>query len=669
MHKTVGVITRRAYEEWERYLFLQKVFFPPLHLDCGDGTDAGFRIDARPEKIHITARREAGLLHGVFAYMRICELAGNRFVETRHAEMPAFETRMLWSWSRIAKGYRHAPYLRFESLINPRTMADPEQFPEMMRFIRHMARMGVNALAITHELHHSEIADFDQHGFRPFYDELRAFSATLASWGIDLYLYTASAPEPDFKRRVSDTDCSFGPRVQQFYHDFINEICNELPNIGGLLVSGGLGGYAGGSLYECVCEYCSSKTPLERVEKQIEVLSRELAKHGKQLVYTVTTDLPFTMDREVDAVLALMDKLPSNVILSFKDCYHDFEELRYPEHPLFSRLPEVRKAKMPLAVEYQLFPEMRGKGILLSSVVGVWAGMFHDAHRLGMRGVIGIIETHPDDAHPSMADWYAFGRLCWNPRLTEDELLSQWASLEYPREAVPALTAVLKTSFRAAGKLIYAKGVQNGSHGMIIPVPQFVRDILNDTWFPGAEKEPDTFVGSNKRQTWLYAPVRRAAIESDPELELFVHRRQVDAALVARLLDEKTQGLALYEKISAIWEEAEPFFSVGDYRFRELRVMIQRNVADARRFIAYFELFLMWQSKTLTMEAIRKAWKIYIGTGQDCSIYTSDTLFEAFLRHLGMILQGEDFDTHFESVYSLPQYNSTMKLWQITSIS
>lgn len=663
-------VSQRALREWDRYIGNNPASsFPAMRLDLQKGMGEGFQIKADSDTINVSAGCEAGLLYGVFAYIRACRSKGNCFTELNLSESPAFETRMLWSWSRLIKGYRHAPYLNFESVINPKSMANPEDSPEMMRFIRNMAQMGVNALAITHELHHFEIEDFDQHGFRPFYPVLRTFTEYLKSWGISLYLYTASAPEHDFKKNIADTDCSFDPRVQKFYEDFIGEVSAELPLLGGLLIAGGLGGYAGGSLYDCTCGYCSSQSPVKRVVKQIEILSQALMKHGKKLVYTVTTDLPFIMDREVDAVLELLGDIPENTVLSFKDCYHDFEELRYPEHPLFSRLGEsAPNGEKRLAVEYELFPEMRGKGIILSSIAGVWAKMFRESHKLGIKSVIGVIETHPDNAHPSMSDWYAWGRLCWNPALTEDELLTQWAALEYPPQTVSALAEVLKKSFHAAGKLVYAKGVQNGSHGMIIPQPGFVRDILNDTWFPGAEKEPDGVIGSDKRQIWLYSQERREQIKNDPEFELFVQALRIDGALTERLLREKRQSYEIYKDICEVWAKTESFFAKDDYRYRELMLMIRRNIADAERFYAYFECFLKWQSGVLTVEELQKTREKHIGTGQECSINTSDVLFGAFLHHLEMTLEGRAFDTFFESVYSLPQYDKSMKLWQVTSI-
>ena len=660
----------RARSEWTRYVQQKHLKDIPLALALDPALpEGGYAVERDDHGVTVAAFDEEAMLRGTFAAMRLCSLHGEGMIGRRIAETPAFDLRLLWSWSRIGGSYRHAPYLNFRSLLNPDNMADPESSPEMMRFIRNMAKMGVNALAVTHELHHQEIEAFDQHGFRPYYPQLRAFSEYLLGWGIRLFLYTSSAPEKAFRAQVRDTDCCYDPDVEAFYLAFIDELMAEVPAAGGLLLAGGLGGYAGGSLYDCACEHCRGKSPIERIKHQIETASAALTKHGKQLVYTVTTDLPFTMDREMDAVLALCRDVSGNVVLSFKNCYHDFEELRYPEHPLFGRLQEAGiRGDLPLAVEYQLFPEMRGKGILLSSIAGVWARMFADTRDLGMRAAIGVIETHPDDAHPSMADWYAWGRLCFDPDLKEDQLLREWAALEYPAEAVDALVSVLEQSFYATGKLVYAKGVQCGSHGMIIPKPHFVRDIFNDTWCP-AEKQPDGVIGSDLRQIWLYTEERRKQIESDPELELFVHARRVDEALTRRLLDEKAEAGHMYRQMAQEWIHAEGAFSPGDYRYAELRKMLRRNINDAERFYAYIELFLHWQSGTLKDGEIEAARAKYIGVGQDCSINTCDTLFDAFLTHLDLTVRGVPFDLFFESVYALPQYDGDLRLWQVQSLA
>lgn len=83
----------------------------------------------------ICAKGVKGLLYGVFYLINSCRIAGDKWVDLNVKEEPFFKTRMLWSWSMIDNIYRHSPYLKAESMINSKTMSDPEAYPEMMRFI------------------------------------------------------------------------------------------------------------------------------------------------------------------------------------------------------------------------------------------------------------------------------------------------------------------------------------------------------------------------------------------------------------------------------------------------------------------------------------------------------------------------------------------------------
>ncbi|SCH80094.1 Alpha-glucuronidase [uncultured Ruminococcus sp.] len=664
-------IYMRAISEWERFCSIHTAFSVPIQLKLSetvDATEEGYQIDTVKECAYITARTGRGFLYGTFRLMDECRVTGS-FPENFHLlQSPAFENRIIWSWSRLDKSYRHAPYLNLRSMINPRSIDAPEDNAEMMRFLRQLARMGTNALVLTHELHHSEIKDFDQHGFRPYYREIRNFARYLKTWGIDLYLYTASAPEADFKQTVAQTDCAFDPRVQNFWKETIDEIFTEIPELSGLLLAGGLGGYAGGSLYDCDCEYCRKKSPVERVKEQIFFISERLKKYDKKLIYTLTTDIPFIMDREVDCMLELIDQIPENTTLSFKDCYHDYEELRYPEHPLFGRLEELGlHGKRNIGVEYQLFPEMRGKGVVLSNVASMWGNIFRYAAALKMNSVIGVIETHPDNAHPSMADWYAWGRYCWEPNRTADDILHEWSVIEYSQESAPVLVEILQKSFYAAGNLFYAAGVQNGSHGMIIPVPQFVRDILNDTWCP-KEKQPNQIIGSDDRQISLYTKKRREELSGDPSFDLFLHARKVDYALMEQLLAEKSKAVTLYQEMYQSWQAAADLFEKDDYRYQNMEHMLRKNFEDAKRIYAYFKTFLEWQKGSLTLDDIQNVYDAYIGTGADCSVYTCDELFGTFLTNLSYTLKGQAYDQSFDCVYDLPQYDKKSFIWQVTQI-
>ena len=563
-------------------------------------------------------------------------------------EEPYCELRMLWSWGRIDGNYRHPPYSGLRSMLNIDAISNPENNPEVMRFLRHAASMGVNALTLTHELHHHELEDYDQHGFRPYYQVLDSFGNYLEQWGIDLYLYTSATPEKDWQNGI---DCPFNPLVREFTENWINEIVTQVSSVKGFLIAGGLGGYAGGNLYDCQCNYCTGTKPTERVEEQITLLSTILAKSNRKLVYTLTTDHPFMVDREVDVILNLINQIPDNTILSFKNCFCDYEDLRYPEHPIFSRLTENSSPSGGLAVEYQLFPEMRGKGCILSSAAKKWAEIFRMSAKRGIRSAIGVIETHPGDSHPSMSDWYSFGRLMANPFAEPAVILKEWALLHVSAEVADVFVEILLLSSKAAGKILYTGGVQCGIHGMIIPYPHFVCDIMNDTWC-STEKNPFGMIGNENRINEIYSPEREAEVRADEGMFLFLNALPSDEELKTKVLAEKAEGIRLYEKMYAMWQAVESDAPIYD----RLLSMLEQNCNDAKRFYAYQSLFFDWQAGTLTAEKIEKTRETHISTGIACSILTCDENFDGLLTRLQYLLEGMPFDERFDCMYDLPLF-------------
>ncbi len=651
-----------AVKEWEAYnrrLNPRGQVAFVLNDDASLGAD-GYLLAKEGDGIQVSAPTERGLVYGCYALIDACRQAGNRFVMVTGREVPHFPLRMLWSWSRIEGTHRHSPYMRVPSAFTREAMADPESSKEMMRFIRHMASMRVNALALNHELHHGDLKVYDQHGFRPYYRELGAFAEYLKHWGVELYLYTAAAPEKDFCKNVADTDCSFDPKVEAFWHETVKEICENVPGIGGLLIAGGLGGYAGGRLNECDCIYCQGKTLVEKAHKQVQTIAGELEGFGKKLVYTVTTDIPFTLDREVDVTLALMDKVPQNTLITFKNCFHDYEELRYPEHPLLDHFP--RSGQLPIAVEMQLFPEMRGKGLILSNTTDIWCAQFDHLRRIGAQGVIGVIETHPDDAHPSMAEWHAWGRLAWYSIRRPRELLAQFARMEYPEGTEQILPDILLQAYTAASYTIYAGGMQCGIHGMICPFPHYIKHKVNDTWCRKDHPLPHGVIGVHDEPFDLFTPRLKREIATNPRLFLLNRAQQVTQEVFDRLMAEKDAAIALYQAMLAQWQIAAALFEKEDYRYQSLLDMLNKNVSDAKRFKAMFQVFLLWQMNRLAVADIAKVREEHICKGVNCSINTCDDLLDAALERYEKLIENVPFDTHFDNMSDLPQLD--MACWQ-----
>lgn len=282
-------------------------------------------------------------------------------------------------------------------------------------------------------------------------------------------------------------------------------------------------------------------------------------------------------------------------------------------------------------MEYQLFPEMRGKESILSNVTERWHQLFQMADECGISHVIGIIETHPADFHPSMADWYSFGALAENPHQSADEILQRWGRLNYPKETADALCRVLKKSYEAAGKVLYAGGVQCG-----IP------------------KKPFGYLGNHDRIQNLYTEERKEELKNDPLNGLFAEMRPVDEGLKQFLLEEKEEGIRLYEEIREEWKKTGEVWKEKGEAYSFLLSMIEKNCGDARRFFKYMEFFLDWQMDCISTEQIREAEKEYVHTNACCSLHTCDQLFGQFLKNLYALASGNGEE---EKSRTLPQYS------------
>nr|MBX2873642.1 alpha-glucuronidase [Saprospiraceae bacterium] len=143
-------------------------------------------------------------------------------------------------------------------------------------------------------------------------------------------------------------------------------------------------------------------------------------------------------------------KFRKNVLIQVKNGPIDFQP-REPIHPLFGAMP-----KTPLMMEFQITKEYLGQGTHLvglskmyeevlqtdtyvkgpgSTVAKVIDGSL-DGHELsGMAGVanIGTARNWTGNLF-GQADWYAFGRLAWNPNLQSDEIFREWAAMTFSHE-------------------------------------------------------------------------------------------------------------------------------------------------------------------------------------------------------------------------------------------
>jgi len=115
-----------------------------------------------------------------------------------------------------------------------------------------------------------------------------------------------------------------------------------------------------------------------------------------------------------------------NVILQSKNGPLDFQP-REPYAPIFDNM-----TKTPQMAELQITQEYTGQSLHLVYLAPMWKEFFSyvDPVARGLKGIAGVANTGDDTnwcGHPfSQSNWYAFGRLAWDPSLTSEQIAHEW---------------------------------------------------------------------------------------------------------------------------------------------------------------------------------------------------------------------------------------------------
>ena len=122
-------------------------------------------------------------------------------------------------------------------------------------------------------------------------------------------------------------------------------------------------------------------------------------------------------------------KFRDNVILQSKNGPLDFQP-REPYAPIFDNIQ-----KTPQMAELQITQEYLGQSKHLVYLAPMWKEFFDFVNPNKLKGIAGVANIG-DDAnwcgHPfSQANWYAFGRLAWNPAISSEEIAHEWLVQTY----------------------------------------------------------------------------------------------------------------------------------------------------------------------------------------------------------------------------------------------
>ena len=213
------------------------------------------------------------------------------------------------------------------------------------------------------------------------------------------------------------------PAVVQWWKAKADEIYTLIPDFGGFLVKASSEGQPGPQDF--------GRTHVDGAN----MLADAVGPHGgmvmwRAFVYAATS--PDRANQAVEEFQHLDGQFRDNVIIQIKNGPVDFQA-REPFSPLFGRMDKT--VTMP---ELQVTQEYLGQSVHLVFLAPMWEEFFDEVRsyaRLDRKAIAGVANTGQEDTwcgHVfSQANWYAFGRLAWDPTLTSEQIADEWIHLTF----------------------------------------------------------------------------------------------------------------------------------------------------------------------------------------------------------------------------------------------
>lgn len=375
----------------------------------------------------VAARRDIGVLYGTFHLLRLLQRGMPlRGLDVR--ESPRVALRVLDHWDNldryVERGYAGSSLWDWQTLPQWRD-------PRYTDYARANASLGING-TVLNNVNASALS------LSPAYLAKAAALADLfRPYGIRVYL-SARFSAPIELGGLATAD-PLDPGVRRWWRDKVDEIHARIPDFGGFLVKANSEGQPGPQ------DYGRSHAD------GANLLADALAPYNGVVMwraFVYSHEVPEDRAKQAYSEFVRLDgAFRPNVIVQVKNGPIDFQP-REPFHPLFGAMPRT-----PLMMELQITKEYlgfathlvylgtlyeevlqadthaRGEG---STVARVIDGSLEGHALTGIAGVANIgVDRTWSGSHFDQANWYAFGRLAWNPQQSARAIAEDWAALTF----------------------------------------------------------------------------------------------------------------------------------------------------------------------------------------------------------------------------------------------
>ena len=357
-----------------------------------------YTIKSMGEKITITAANDAGLLYGAFHLLRLQQM-GKSCDNLGIKEAPAYDLRILNHWDN-PNGTVERGFAGKSIFLNPDPM-------HMKMYARTCASVGINGTVLNNVNAKPEALATESLA------KTKAIADQLRPYGIRVYLSInfASPIKVGGLKTADPLDAD----VIRWWKDKVNEIYKLIPDFGGFLVKANSEGEPGPQDF--------GRTHVDGAN----MLAAALKPHKGIVMWRAFVYAPQSSDRANQAYLEFMPfdgQFADNVIIQIKNGPIDFQP-REPYSPLFTAMQ-----KTPMMVEFQITQEYLGAANHLVYLAPMWKEFFSFVKPASLKAMAGVANIGDDTNwcghHFAQANWYAFGRLAWNPALSSKEIADEW---------------------------------------------------------------------------------------------------------------------------------------------------------------------------------------------------------------------------------------------------
>ncbi len=371
-----------------------------LRLDPSMPDNEGFVMNGNDDQLTITARHDIGLLYGAYEALRL--QATDMPVKDEKQE-PKFKLRLLNHWDNldgsIERGYAGKSIFEWFKL--------DEQL--IRDYARANASIGINGSVLNNVNASPKMLT------KPYLKEVKKIADILRPYGIRVFL-SINFATPMALGQTTTADPK-DASVRKWWKGKAKEIYKLIPDFGGFLVKANSEGQPGPGDYH--------RTHADGANMLAEALEPyQGIVMWRCFVYGANHKGEDRVKQAVSEFKPLDGKFHKNVILQTKNGPLDFQP-REAYSPVFDQI-----SKTPNMVELQITQEYLGQSLHLVYLAPMWKEFFQYVEPNWLAGIAGVANIGKDTNwcghHFSQANWYAFGRLAWDPSLSSEKIAREW---------------------------------------------------------------------------------------------------------------------------------------------------------------------------------------------------------------------------------------------------